>query len=370
MIDTAEIEQHRDKATSRAEYATTDVAASWYVAMRSTDLKREPAALKMFGQPLVAWRDGSGRPVIMHRYCSHQGASLAEGKVVDGHIQCPFHHWQFDNTGACALIPGHSTLVRRLEPIPRTARQSTYVTCERYGYIWVWYGTKTPLFSLPELPGADEGQQDGHMCLRFAYETRTSVLRIVENFYDAQHAAPVHELPISSFSLGALDDPRQSKLDVEALAGAGAWFGGEMEFHVDRYFGIMGVVSRLLGLQMSKMSLRFDGYPGGCIMTVLIDDEEKYKLLQCVTPVDKDETRLHVLITIKKDSSLLRSASNYVLFGLQTKVAAGYDVAIWNAMKSNGGGAYIKYDQLVLKYRAFYRSWVDKVVQEQPGRAV
>jgi hypothetical protein len=32
-------------------------------------------------------------------------------------------------------------------------------------------------------------------------------------------------------------------------------------------------------------------------------------------------------------------------------------------MKPDGGGAYSKYDKLVLKYRAFYRDWVDRVAE-------
>ncbi len=363
MSNNVELEPHRVKLMSRAEYPTTDTAASWYVVMQSTELKKDPVEVKMFGRPLVAWRDGSGRAVIMERYCSHQGASLARGKVVDGCLQCPFHNWHFDSAGACVMIPGKSQKEPRLEPIPRTARQVTYPTIERYGYVWVWYGSKAPLHPLPEVP-ADDSARDGYKCLKIAYETRTSVLRIVENFYDAQHAVPVHGLPVTFFDLAVVDDHRNSKLNVEALARAGAWFGGTIEMHVDRYFGVTGTIFRALGLSMSKMSLFFDGYPGGCVMTVLFDGDEKFKVLQCVTPIDKEETRLHATIMVKKGDKFWRNVANYILFGLQTRVSVGDDVALWNAMKPTGGGAYIKYDQLVLKYRAFYRSWVNKV--EEP----
>ncbi|MDH3628110.1 MAG: nitrite reductase small subunit NirD [Acidobacteriota bacterium] len=34
--------------------------------------------------------------------CPHQGASLAEGVVMDGRVICPLHSWVFDlKTGAC-----------------------------------------------------------------------------------------------------------------------------------------------------------------------------------------------------------------------------------------------------------------------------
>ncbi len=111
------------------------------------------------------------------------------------------------------------------------------------------------------------------------------------------------------------------------------------------------MLSRALGMNMSKMNLHFDGYPGGCVTTVALDADVKYKLLQC---------------SIRKAHGVLRRAIDYGLFGLQTRQAAGYDVRIWNGMKPDGGGAYSRYDTLVLKYRAFYRGWVDRVGVSEP----
>ncbi|WP_394829175.1 Rieske 2Fe-2S domain-containing protein [Pendulispora albinea] len=340
---------------------TTKLSASWYVAMLSKDLKSTPVAVKLFGEELVAWRDARGVPVVMDRYCSHLGASLADGKVVDGCIQCPFHHWRFDATGGCAHIPGHQPDVPRLVRIPSGARQRIYATAERYGYIWVWYGSQAPQHPLPEVPTADVGRPD-HMVLRVAYDTRTTVLRIVENFYDAQHAAPVHALPITAFDLKVFD-ASQASPEFAGMVKAGAWFGGSIEFKVSRYFGAMGMFANLIGLNMSRMYLTFDGYPGGCLMSVTLDNEEKYKLLQCVTPVDTRENVMHALIAIPRRGRF-RDLANYVLFGLQTKSAAGADVQLWNAMKPDGGGAFSRYDSLVLKYRSFYKQWVDRVGRE------
>jgi aminopyrrolnitrin oxygenase len=81
-----------------------NLAASWYVAMYSKDLGKKPKAIELFGQSLVAWRDQNGQPVIIDRYCSHRGTSLAIGQVKDGCIQCPFHHWRYDNSGNCVFI--------------------------------------------------------------------------------------------------------------------------------------------------------------------------------------------------------------------------------------------------------------------------
>ena len=361
-MDDIQFDQPSVKEPPQAAYdATTRVAASWYVAMRSDALKDKPTELTLFGRPCVAWRGTTGRAVVMDRHCAHLGANLADGQIKDGCIQCPFHHWRYDEQGQCVHIPGHSEAVSRLEPVPRGARQPTLVTAERYGYVWVWYGSPQPLHPLPEIAAADV-DNSGFMHVHFAFETTTAVLRIVENFYDAQHATPVHALPISAFELKLFDDWRPWP-EVESLARAGAWFGAGIDFTVDRYFGPLGMLSRALGLNMSQMNLHFDGYPGGCVMTVALDGDAKYKLLQCVTPVSEGKNIMHMLISIKKVGGALRRATDFVLFGLQTRQAAGYDVKIWNGMKPDGGGAYSKYDKLVLKYRAFYRGWVDRVAE-------
>jgi len=160
----------------------------------------------------------------------------------------------------------------------------------------------------------------------------------VENFYDAQHGGPVHALPVTAFELEVFGADKASP-EFAGMVNAGAWFGGSIEFKVSRYFGAMGMLANLIGLNMSRMYLISTGYPGGCLMTVTLDNDEKYKLLQCVTPVDTRENVMHALIAIPKRGRF-RDLANYALFGLQTKSAAGADVQLWNAMKPDGGGAF------------------------------
>lgn len=219
-----------------------------------------------------------------------------------------------------------------------------------------------PQHPLPDIAAADV-DNDNFMHLHFAFETTTAVLRIVENFYDAQHAAPVHELPISAFELRLFDDWRQWP-EVGPLAQSGAWFGAGIDFTVDRYFGPFGMLARALGLNMSQMNLHFDGYPGGCVMTVSLDGDFKYKLLQCVTPVSDDKNIMHMLISIKGGGA---PAPRDRLHAVRTADQTGSAVRRQNlnGMKPDGGGAYSKYDKLVLKYRAFYRGWADRAVSER-----
>ncbi|MBG1272009.1 Rieske 2Fe-2S domain-containing protein [Nostoc sp. WHI] len=193
-----------------------NLAASWYVAMRSKELGKKLKAIQLFGQDLVAWRDKNGTPVIMERYCSHMGASLAIGELKDGCIQCPFHHWQYDNEGNCVSIPD-------IENIPPTAHQATYVTQERYGYIWVWYGTSSPLFPLPEFAPM-ESEKHNYMPWYFTLNTKTTVKQVLENISDYSHIAALHNFPQTSIKLTSLDD-QHSPQEFQALVEKKAWYG-------------------------------------------------------------------------------------------------------------------------------------------------
>lgn len=149
----------------RHDEPMTDVAPGWYVALPSSGLGRRPTALVLFGRPLVAWRDRAGRPVVMARYCPHQGASLAVGHVVDGTVRCAFHHWRFDQGGTCVAIPN-------TDHIPATARVATYPAQERHGFVWVCHGDDRS--SLADLPST------GGRARYFSCWTTMSPARVVE----------------------------------------------------------------------------------------------------------------------------------------------------------------------------------------------
>jgi phenylpropionate dioxygenase-like ring-hydroxylating dioxygenase large terminal subunit len=361
------VKEHTESNAKSSE-PTTELAASWYIAIPSSNLGKKPRALKLFGQPLVAWRDDAGRPVIMERYCAHLGASLAIGKVVDGCIQCPFHEFRYDRTGKCVYIPGNGTSAPALHHIPPLARQDTYVTTERYGYIWIWYGSEVPMFPLPEFPYA-EREKSGYRLLSFAYPAKATALRVLENAFDPQHLICIHWLPASSIQLSVYDSWREvSDCGAEALAQAGAWFGASLDANVTSYLGRVGMLAGKLGLDVSRVQAQFSGFPGGSVLTVLINGQVMAKVLSSITPIDEYETVWHGTMALKKTDKIWTDALNYIVFGLQTKTSSMQDVAIWNTMDSGGGRFFTRYDQGVLKFRTFYRSWVDKVAPEHAKR--
>lgn len=349
--------------------SVTNLAASWYIAMLSKDLAKKPIKIELFGRSLVAWRDEKNRPVLMELYCSHLGASLAMGKVVDGCIQCPFHHWRFDTSGECISAP-------EVERIPPTAHQATYATTERYGYIWVWYGSETTLFPLPECPAA-ESEKHNYMPLRFTYNTKTTVRMLVENACDYYHVITLHGQNVSgSIQLSLFDDEhtaqqKESSINQEAWEALqqrkasvpeAAWFGALIQYPLQSYVGRLGPVADALGLGAKAFTARVDSWAGGTRVTNFTDAEERLTLLFGATPVADGNTVAHFLVMIRKTGNFWLDMLYLLLFSWQSKTAFGKeDIPIFNNLNTDAGRAYIKHDRGILKFREFYQRWVDKV---------
>ncbi|NMG08665.1 Rieske 2Fe-2S domain-containing protein [Brasilonema sp. UFV-L1] len=326
------------------------LAASWYVAMPSKALGKKLKAVELFGQPLVAWRDQQGKPVIMERYCSHLGASLAIGELVDGCIQCPFHHWRYDRSGNCVFVP-------EVNHIPPKARQVTYVTTERYGYVWVWYGSQNPLFPLPEFPPAED-ERHNYMPWRIELEAATTARQVLENMYDYYHLVAVHGMRLAgSVEFTLLDPAKEINLPIQQEA----WFGALIEAKIKRYNGLIGAIAGVLGLKAETFASRLDSCPGVNLVTGFVNGEERFRVLDVMTPVSANKTIWHALLMVKKSGKFWLDIPYYLVLGSQSKVSAVQDVKVFNTMNQDKEGAYIKHDRGVLKYRDFYQSWVDKV---------
>lgn len=333
-----------------------NLAASWYVAMHSKALGKKPKEIELFGRALVAWRDQKDHPVIMERHCSHMGASLAIGKIVDGCLQCPFHHWRYNNSGQCVSIP-------EVDHIPPKAHQATYIAAERYGYIWVWYGSETPLFPLPEFP-ASENERHNYMPFHFANKTKATVPRVLENSFDYYHLVTLHNQKVSGPIQFTLHNDQYSPKLNEPPIQKEAWFGVSVELPVNTISsqgGPLGRLIQLLGLNTETLTLRMDAWPSGHRVTGFLDNEESFKMLVCATPVNENNTIREFLLMVKKTGNFLLDIPNYLILSSQSKTTSDEDLPLWYDMKLDMNGVHVKHDFVVLKFRDFYQDWVDKV---------
>ena len=76
----------------------------WQPAALSEELSADkPVPVQLFGEELILFRDGVGKPALIGRYCAHQGVDMIYGQVEEDGLRCMYHGWLFDNCGRVVL---------------------------------------------------------------------------------------------------------------------------------------------------------------------------------------------------------------------------------------------------------------------------
>ena len=160
----------------------------WYVACDVGDVTDKPKRVKMLGTHFVLFRDEVGKIACLHDVCPHRGASLGNGRVVNGCVECPYHGWHFGSDGKCKKIPAHKHGEGK---IPKRARVDRYPVEEKYGFVWVFVGD-LPQEQRPPLPEFPEYTDPSYKIIRGQFEWKADYARVVENGLDFAHAPFVH----------------------------------------------------------------------------------------------------------------------------------------------------------------------------------
>src|SRR5690348_11043654 len=77
----------------------------WHPVCYAEQLASSPVATTLLGDPVVLWRDSSGKPHAFRDLCIHRGTALSLGSVRDDELVCAYHGWRYCSTGACTHIP-------------------------------------------------------------------------------------------------------------------------------------------------------------------------------------------------------------------------------------------------------------------------
>ena len=171
---------------------------NWYpICLAADAVEGEIVGRPFLDGEVVVFRGKDGRAHVFSAYCVHLGANLKEGEVVDNCIRCPYHHWQYDDTGTCVKTGAG-------DPPPPGACLFEYPSQERWGVIFAFNGD-SPLWDLPDFRDV-EGKRhyaDSELCtvaqqLDYYPEdpSRTALAldpwMVVTNPLDFQHFVSVH----------------------------------------------------------------------------------------------------------------------------------------------------------------------------------
>lgn len=168
--------------TSMGEY----MRRFWQPVCLSEELADLPKAIRILGEDLVAFRDKSGRIGVLHRHCSHRGASLEFGIITDEGIRCCYHGWHYGVDGSLLETPCEPAESRLKETICHGA----YPAFERDGLVFAYMGAPD---AKPEFPVYDSYEQPkGTRLVPFSNVYPCNWLQVFENIMDHMHTAVLH----------------------------------------------------------------------------------------------------------------------------------------------------------------------------------
>jgi phenylpropionate dioxygenase-like ring-hydroxylating dioxygenase large terminal subunit len=250
----------------------------WYVACLSSELgERRPLARTISSIPLALFRDGGGRPAAVLDRCPHRNVPLSLGRLRDGLLECRYHGWRFDATGACRAVPG----LCGDEPGRRARAADAFPVVERDGFVWV-APDRAPEGEPFRFPGVD---QPGYSTIRRALTLSGTLHAALENTLDVPHTAFLH---------GGLFRGGREPVEVEVVVRQGS---DRVEAEYIGEPRPPGLAGRILA-------------PGGGIVThtdrfilptiaqVEYRLEDNHLLVtSAFTPIDDTTTRLHAAVT-------------------------------------------------------------------------
>jgi vanillate O-demethylase monooxygenase subunit len=162
----------------------------WYVAAESREVSRAPMGRVLLGEPVMLYRREDGTPVALEDRCCHRRAPLHKGKVIGDRVQCGYHGFTFDTTGACVAIPGQ-------DRVPPSVGVRAYPAVERHRYVWIWMGEKDK--ADPKLiPDFYYNDDPNWAAVGACLYVEANYLLLVENLIDLSHVAFVHSSTIGS----------------------------------------------------------------------------------------------------------------------------------------------------------------------------
>lgn len=231
----------------------------WYSAGWSHELgAHAPLKRKIADKDLVLFRDAGGHLAAIDALCPHRGADLGLGKICNGHVQCPFHGWEFDRQGACVKVPSQHAD----QKIPKLATVRAYEVVEQQRMLWVWVdeeksaGRTPPFYDFLE-PDYGRGMR---RAMDIAVLANAPFVSVVENAIDNTHPPFIHPgtlagepAYVANQTIAFDDDMRgyRGQLDPD----------DPVHTIVEGTDGLLGLNRRILGvtkLDRKKCYFRFD----------------------------------------------------------------------------------------------------------------
>ncbi|HVL34300.1 MAG TPA: aromatic ring-hydroxylating dioxygenase subunit alpha [Burkholderiales bacterium] len=178
---------------------------AWYQAAWSSELKQQPLGRTFLNEPVVLFRDASGKACALEDRCCHRATPLRLGEVVPEGLQCGYHGMVFDGSGKCVRIPGQDS-------IPPQAKVRSYPVVERQEFVWIWMGDPALAdeSKLIDYPWNDDHVNWPH--LHGMNYVKCDFMLLMDNLMDLTHIPHIHRKTIGG---GSVMEQVNARMDVK-----------------------------------------------------------------------------------------------------------------------------------------------------------
>lgn len=326
------INTHKINTKPSSKKYENNIPLFWKLANKNEISSFRPTRFIFNNYPIAIYKDSSTDSVkAISDICIHRGASLSQGKVNNGCVQCPYHGWEYEN-GLVENIPGIPNTKKQSFGVPRFEvkeinediylRPSFDLNSEKGN-------TYNHTIYIP--PEADDDNFVRVTGTRHIYRPNNL---ITENVLDMMHISYVH-------SFGNTLSPVPFKIDYEDISP----LSGKTTFH---YTSGPSSMSRLIGgAKFVQVENEFH-LPDATVTRVKANNIVKTIITHCY-PIGKNESILHYDLY----RNFLTSPIFDPLFEYQMKITLDEDVNIINYIYDDYilGFMSNKYDVTQVKYR-------------------
>jgi len=183
----------------------------------------KPFATRLWGEPIVVYRDSQNELVSMADVCPHRSAPLSMGKIEDGKLHCMYHGWEFGEKGACVNIPtlhavedesgdDHSKFHAR---VTSANSGNMRAVVEHQGLIYVWRGNILEA-NLALLPSRRTGDMET-VPIDTVLDYNVDYSYIVENNLDSPHLFYLHDGSVPPIASIGMKNENLPKLKLTAF---------------------------------------------------------------------------------------------------------------------------------------------------------
>jgi vanillate O-demethylase monooxygenase subunit len=166
----------------------------WYVGALSSEVGRDIFARRILDEPVVFYRTQAGEAVALHGLCPHRLYPLDKGNLIGDAIECGYHGYTFDCSGACVRVPSHKT-------VPSQFRTKSYPIIEKAQWIWIWMGDPALADEslIPDVASVGLGVPGWTNVMGDCVHMKARWQLLIDNVMDTSHISFIHRQVLDQF---------------------------------------------------------------------------------------------------------------------------------------------------------------------------